>query len=311
MAIETPAASHAGPTLAHALQAAQQPPWCLDRLDAQLLLLHVLGRPSHDRGWLLAHDTDALLPEPLATYQTMCQRRSMGEPLAYIVGEKEFFGLRLKVNSAVLVPRPDTEILVEWALECGDVVEKSLESDKPLKVMDLGTGSGAIALALKSARPHWQITGLDASAEALAVAQHNGKALGLPVQWLRGHWLVGLQSQGPDYPGPFDLIVSNPPYIAPKDHHLAALHAEPKSALVAADEGMADLASIVRQAPSHLSLGAYVLLEHGYDQADAVQALLLANGFTHVRTQLDLAGVRRCTGGVWPPKVKPVPSPTH
>lgn len=291
-------ATEGGPTLAQALQAVQQPPWGLDRLDAQLLLLHVLGRPAHDRGWLLAHDTDTLAPASLAAYQAVCTRRHSGEPVAYIVGEKEFFGLRLKVSPAVLVPRPDTETLVEWALECGDTLEKNRVNHPPLKVIDLGTGSGAIALALKSVRPHWHIAGLDASAEALAVARQNGEALGLPVRWIQGNWLAGLQVQGPDYPGPFDIIVSNPPYIAPGDLHLAALHTEPLSALVAADKGMADLVSIVRQAPWHLCAGAYLLLEHGYDQADAVQALLRANGFTQVGSRLDLGGVRRCTGGV-------------
>jgi release factor glutamine methyltransferase len=301
-------AIESGTTLAQALKAAQSAPWNLDRLDAQLLLLHVLGRPAHERGWLLAHDTDTLVPEVLATYRELCQRRQSGEPVAYIVGEKEFFGLRLKVNPAVLVPRPDTETLVEWALECGDALEKSRANGTPLKVIDLGTGSGAIALALKSVRPHWHISGLDASAAALAVARSNGQALGLAIAWIQGNWLAPSQSAPPPsdeaHPrpaslGPFDLIVSNPPYIAPNDTHLEALHAEPLSALVALHHGLADLTTIVQQAPRHLNQGGYVLLEHGYDQAEAVQGLLRDSGLQQVTSRSDLAGVWRCTGGVW------------
>ena len=286
-------------TLAQALKAAQGAPWRLDRLDAQLLLLHVLERPFHDRGWLLAHDTDRLAPEALTNYHALCQRRQLGEPVAYIVGEKEFFGLLLKVTPAVLVPRPDTETLVEWALECGDRLEKKRANGRPLRVIDLGTGSGAIALALKSVRPHWHISGLDASPEALVVARENGDSLGLPVQWIQGNWLVELPSGEATGIVLFDLIVSNPPYIAPNDEHLPSLGAEPISALVAPDKGMADLATIVLQAPNHLNMGGTLLLEHGYDQAEGVQTLLRESGFLEVGSRCDLAGVQRCTGGVY------------
>lgn len=288
-----------GTTLAQALKAAQGAPWGLDRLDAQLLLLHVLGRPTHDRGWLLAHDTDTLAPEALTNYHTLCQRRQSGEPVAYIVGEKEFFGLRLKVSPAVLVPRPDTETLVEWALECGDALEKSRANGPPLKVIDLGTGSGAIALALKSVRPQWSITGLDASAEALAVARGNSEWLGLQVQWIQGNWLAEFPENGSKEASSFDLIVSNPPYIAPDDDHLVALGAEPMSALVAPDNGLADLGTIVEQAPKHLQRGGWVLMEHGYDQSKVVQTFLHNAGFAQVESRQDLGGISRCTGGCW------------
>ena len=186
----------------------------------------------------------------------------------------------------MLDPRPDTETLVDWALE----VIAPLTSPR---VVDLGTGSGAIALALQSQRTDARVLAVDASADALAVAQANAERLGLPVQFRQANWLVGVE-------GPFDAIVSNPPYIASADPHLAALTHEPLQALASGADGLEDIRAIVAQAPAHLRPGGWLLLEHGYDQADAVQALLAAQGFVRVQSRNDLADIARCTGGQWP-----------
>lgn len=253
----------------------------LDAIDAELLLLHALGRP-HDRAWLRAHDTDAL-PEPVRiAFGALAQRRLAGEPVAYLVGDKEFFGLKLQVDARVLVPRPDTETLVEWALD--------LWGAQPIRAIDLGTGSGAIALALKHARPRWQVSAIDASAAALAVARANAQRLGLNIDFATGHWLSGVS-------GTFELIVSNPPYIAEGDAHLAALQHEPLSALVAGRDGLDDIRQIINQAPTHLVPGGWLVLEHGHDQSEAVAELLRAAGFLEVQNRCDLAGIARCTGG--------------
>ena len=257
----------------------------LARIDAQLLLLHTVGRAGSDRAWLLAHDTDALTPEQHAQFLALCQRRAAGEPVAYLTGRKEFYGLPLQVDARVLDPRPDTETLVDWALE----VIAPLASPR---VVDLGTGSGAIALALQSQRTDAQVLAVDASTDALAVAQANGKRLGLPVRFQAANWLAGVE-------GMFDAIVSNPPYIASADPHLAALTHEPLQALASGSDGLDDIRTIVAQAPNHLRAGGWLLLEHGYDQAEAVQALLQAQGFRQVQSRTDLAGVDRCTGGCW------------
>lgn len=253
----------------------------LDRLDAELLLLAALGRP-HDRAWLRAHDTDALPAGLWPHLRKACERRLDGEPVAYVTGEKEFYGLRLRVDARVLVPRPDTEILVDWALQAG--------ADDHCTVVDLGTGSGAIALALQHARPGWQVHAVDASAEALAVARDNAERLGLAIHCHLGHWLHRLE-------GPFDLIVSNPPYIAEGDAHLQALRHEPASALVAGIDGLDDLRQIIDQARHRLRPGGWLLLEHGHDQAEAVRELLAAAGFSAVQSRPDLAGIARCSGG--------------
>jgi len=256
----------------------------LDALDAQLLLLHLLGR-TDDRAWLRAHDTEALAPGVAPAWQELCRRRLAGEPVAYLVGRKEFFGLPLAVDARVLVPRPDTETLVEWALE--------LHGPAPLKVVDLGTGSGAIALALQHARPGWEVWAVDASAQALTVARTNATQLALPVRFHQGDWLSTL-------PGPFDLIVSNPPYIAEDDGHLPALRHEPQSALVSGRDGLDDLRKIIGQATTRLVPGGWLLLEHGHDQSASVQTLLQAAGWTEVGSRQDLAGIVRCTGARLP-----------
>ena len=259
----------------------------LDRLDAQLLLLHVLAQPLHQRGWLLAHDADVLTQDQASALQALAQRRLHGEPLAYLTGTKAFFGLDLQVDARVLVPRPDTETLVNWALAL---------FQGAAAVLDLGTGSGAIALALKASRPHWQLYAVDASAEALVVAQANATRLQLEVVFGQGSWFAGLATS----PGRFDAIVSNPPYIAAGDPHLPALRHEPLQALVSGPDGLVDLRHIIAQAPRHLVPGGWLLLEHGFDQAPAVRDLLAATGFTQVQSHCDLAGIERCSGGQWP-----------
>ncbi|MEZ5716954.1 MAG: peptide chain release factor N(5)-glutamine methyltransferase [Burkholderiaceae bacterium] len=258
----------------------------LARIDAQMLLLHVLGRASHDRAWLITHDTDTLLPAAAEQFGALCQRRRAGTPVAYLTGRKAFYGLDLQVDERVLDPRPDTETLVDWALEV-------LAHQPAPRVVDLGTGSGAIALALQQQRPDAQVLAVDASQDALAVAQANATRLGLPVQFRHGHWLQGMA-------GGLDAIVSNPPYIAAADPHLAALTHEPLAALASGADGLDDLRSIIAQAPAHLAPGGWLLLEHGHDQAEAVAALLQQAGLAQVQSRKDLAGIVRCSGGQRP-----------
>ena len=263
----------------------------LNRLDAQLLLLHALGKPAHDRAWLLAHDTDALPPAVQATFDACLLRRAAGEPLAYITGHKEFFGLTLRVDARVLVPRPDTETLVEWALDL-----LTTHAHAAPAVLDLGTGSGAIALALKATRRALQVTAIDYSEEALVVARANAHQLGLDVQFSQGAWFAGL----PQLDARFELIVSNPPYIAAQDKHLVALTHEPLQALASGADGLDDIRHIITHAPAHLQPGGWLLLEHGYDQAQQVRELLLKAGFNDVQSRQDLSGIERCSGGRMP-----------
>ncbi len=286
-------ANVAQPTIAQTQRAAMT--LGVDRLDAELLLLHALGRDPHDRAWLISHDTDAM---PDAAWQLLvrqCARRVAGEPVAYLLGEKEFYGLALQVDARVLVPRPDTETLVDWALEL-------LSNGPPVapSVLDLGTGSGAIALALKHARPDVKVDALDASADALAVAQANAERHGLDVRFLQNDWLAGIDRIGglADDAG-YTLIVSNPPYIAEGDPHLPALVHEPKSALIAGADGLTDIRRIVDDAPAHLRAGGWLLIEHGHDQAAAVREMLAARGFEDVISRDDIAGIARCSGGRW------------
>jgi len=256
----------------------------VERREADLLLLHALGR-RHDRAWLIAHDEDAVTDQALHRYQRLCQRRHRGEPLAYLTGRQEFYGLELHVDRRVLVPRPDTETLVDWALD--------LELSPQTRAIDLGTGSGALALALKHQRPDWAVSGLDTSSAALTVARANGTRLGLGIAWMEASWLEGVA-------GPFELIVSNPPYIAEGDPHLPALRHEPPQALTAGAGGLDALTTLIAQAPSRLTPGGWLLLEHGHRQAAAVRGLLIRAGFKNVQTRADLAGIERCTGGQRP-----------
>jgi release factor glutamine methyltransferase len=265
-------------TVAQALELARR--LGVARLDAQLLLGCQMQRP---RGWLLAHD-DAQVDA--ADFATAIQRRAAGVPLAYLVGEREFHGLALRVSPAVLVPRPDTEALVDWALEL-----LATNGGGAIEVADLGTGSGAIALAIKHRCPPSQVTATDASAAALAVAAGNADRLGLAVEFLAGDWWQPLAGRR------FDLVLSNPPYIAAEDPHLPALRFEPRAALTPEGDGLAALRRIVADAPVHLQDNGWLLLEHGWDQADSVQRLLTGHGFVDVQTRQDLGKQPRCTGG--------------
>lgn len=257
----------------------------LDRLDAQLLLLHALAKPNAERAWLLAHDADEL-PETVAdVFRSVSLRRAAGEPLAYIVGYKEFFALRFSVDARVLVPRPDTETLVQWALD----ILKNVASPA---VLDLGTGSGAVAIAVAHSLA-CKVTATDFSEDALAIASQNARQLGVDVQFVHSYWFEKVS-------GHYHVIASNPPYIARADPHLAALAHEPLSALAAGNDGLSDIRQIVQRAPRHLLSGGWLLLEHGYEQASAVCELLSQHGFRQVQSRIDLAGIARCSGGQWP-----------
>ena len=256
----------------------------LDHLEGQTLLLHALGRDLHDRAWLFLHGTEAVAPNVLSMFNHFLQRRLRHEPLAYLTGSQEFHGLKLLVDQRVLVPRPDTETLVDWAL--------SLKLGQT-QVLDLGTGSGAIALALQHARPDWHLTAVDASADALVVASGNAQAMSLAVNFVHSNWFARVV-------GTFDLIVANPPYIAEGDPHLQALPSEPRMALVSGLDGLDAIRHIIQEAPKHLHSGAWLLLEHGFDQAPAVRDLLMQRGFVQVQSRADLAGISRCSGGCWP-----------
>lgn len=259
----------------------------LPRLEAQILLLHVWERALNDRAWLLTQGQTAMSNDKQQAFAAQVKRRLAHEPVAYITGRKEFFGLTLHVDARVLDPRPDTETLVEWALSC-------LADIPSPHVVDLGTGSGAIALAIKHTRADAQVYAVDASHEALIVARANAARLNLAVDFYEGSWLSPL-----DRRLLFDAIVANPPYIASADPHLSLLHCEPVRALVAGNDGLSDLRTIVGQAGAHLRCGGWLLLEHGHDQAPAVQDMLGNAGFTQVQSHADLAGIWRCSGGRW------------
>ncbi|MES2842567.1 MAG: peptide chain release factor N(5)-glutamine methyltransferase [Pseudomonadota bacterium] len=260
----------------------------LDRLDAQMVLLLALQRGPHDRAWLMAHDGDALQADTAGRLDALVQRRRSGEPMAYLRGEQEFFGLPLAVDPRVLVPRPDTETLVNWALELVGA------GSNGARVLDLGTGSGAIALALASQRPLARVSATDESEGALEVARSNARSLELPVQFHIGSWLHAVPGQR------FDLIVTNPPYIADNDPHLAALAHEPLTALTAGADGLDDIRDIINNAPKALLPSGWLLIEHGFDQAAAVRSLLQDAGFKQVSSRTDLAAIERCSGGQWP-----------
>jgi release factor glutamine methyltransferase len=260
----------------------------LTRLDAQRLLLHSLARDPNDRAWLLTHDTDPMPVSAAERWHALLARHASSEPMGYLLGEQAFFGLNLQVDERVLVPRPDTETLVQWALDLLDTLPQ------PTTLLDLGTGSGAIALALKSQRPTATVHASDASGAALDVARSNADRLRLSVVFHTGDWFAAIAGIR------FHLIASNPPYIAEGDKHLSALRHEPIKALTAGPDGLADIRRLADGAPEHLHPGGWLLLEHGHDQADGVRALLQARGFEAVVSCNDLAGIARCSGGRWP-----------
>lgn len=250
------------------------------RLDAALLLMAVTG---FSRSQLITHDNDAVPAEQCAQYLKLIERRASGEPAAYLLGRRDFWTLTLKVTPAVLIPRPDTEILVEAALQ------HDFKS-----VLDLGTGSGAIILSLKKERPHCSACAVDKSEAALKVAEENAKLNGsLQVEFLCGSWFEPLGDRR------FDLIVSNPPYIAEGDPHLTqnGLNFEPQSALVAEDNGYSDLREIINAAPDHLNKGGHLLLEHGNTQHEITAELMSKRGFTDIVGIKDYQGWVRCTQG--------------
>jgi len=258
-------------------------------LDAELLLAHALGA---GRARLRSHPEEIPAADAAARFLDLIERRAAGEPVAYILGRKGFWTLELSVSPAVLVPRPETELLVERAL----ALRPDGQADGETRVADLGTGSGAIALALASARPRWRIVATDLSAAALGVARGNAAALGLGrVEMIHGDWLECLR-------GTFHLLLSNPPYVAAEDPALRnpELMCEPRLALVAGEDGLAALHGIIRSAPEHLEPEGWLLLEHGATQAAAVAGALVARGFAQVRSHRDLAGRERMTEGQWP-----------
>ena len=258
-----------------------------DRIDAEILLSYVLDKP---RSWLIAHADDALSPDYAAAYAVLLEQREAGEPVAYITGRRGFWSLDLEVTPATLIPRPETELLVELALE-------RLPTDQPSRVLDLGTGSGAIALAIARERPAAQVTATDASGEALVVAQRNARRHHIGnISFILGDWFAPLGDER------FDVIVSNPPYIESSDPHLQQgdLRFEPMSALASGIDGFDDIRRIVRDAGLHLLPGGWLLFEHGWRQGDAARALLHDAGFVELSTARDLEQRDRVSVGRWP-----------
>ncbi|MDZ7889707.1 MAG: peptide chain release factor N(5)-glutamine methyltransferase [Pseudomonas sp.] len=273
-------------TIQSLLNSVELPDSPTPRLDAELLLAQALGK---SRGYLHTWPERELEASQHERYQAALARRRTGEPVAYILGRQGFWSLDLDVASHTLIPRPDTELLVETAL--------ALLPATPLQVLDLGTGTGAIALALACERPAWQVTGVDRVAEAVALAQGNGTRLQLAnARFAESCWFSALAGQR------FQLIVSNPPYIAAADPHLSQgdVRFEPSSALVAGVDGLDDIRLIIEQAPEHLLAGGWLLLEHGFDQAEAVRELLVQRGFATVESRRDLGGHQRISLGQWP-----------
>jgi release factor glutamine methyltransferase len=251
-------------------------------LEAKLLLGHVMCR---DRAWLAAHPETLLDDAQKRQFDALARRRHHGEPIAYLTGRREFYGIELEVTPDVLIPRPETELLVDFALE-------RIAPDVDARVVDLGTGSGAIALALAQARPKARVMGVDASPFALAVARRNGQRLDIGnVEWVESDWFASVPHES------FTLIVANPPYIGSSDRHLdeGDVRFEPRIALTPGSDGLAAIRTIVREAAARLVAHGWIGIEHGFDQADAVQWLLSDAGFVSVATRRDLAGIPRTT----------------
>ena len=254
------------------------------RIEVQCLLQAVL---QVNRAYLLTHPEQPLNADQHARYMALFERRLGGEPIAYLLGEREFYGLKFRVSPATLIPRPETELLVELALQ-------RIPQQGACRVLDLGTGSGAIALSIAHARPNAEVVAVDASAAALEVAQFNTQRLALGnVRLLRSDWFSALHGER------FDMIVSNPPYIAADDAHLAQgdVRFEPSSALVSGTDGLDDIRRICAQAKAHLKSKGWLLFEHGYDQATQVRALLQQAGFKEIFSARDLSGIERVSGG--------------
>lgn len=270
-------------TVAEALAAARRK---LPAAEARLLLGHVLRQSS---AWLLAHDDVALDEDALTAFAALVARRAGGEPVAYLLGLREFYGRDFRVAPGVLIPRPETELLV-------DIVRAKVGAGGTASLLDLGTGSGCIAITLALECPALAVTAVDASSDALAIATANAQALGARVRLLTSDWFAALGDKR------FDCIVGNPPYIAAGDPHLTQgdLRFEPPTALASGDDGLRDIRRIVEAAPVHLAPGGSLWLEHGYDQAEAVAALLAAAGFTAIEQHRDLAGIPRVSGGCRP-----------
>ncbi len=269
------------PTIREALNAAQQ---ATDRIEARVLLREVLNQSD---AYLLAHGEDTLTAEQAQQYVALVVRRVAGEPVAYLTGRREFHGREFRVTPAVLIPRPETELLVELALQ-------RVPAGTPVHVLDLGAGSGCIGITIAAERPQAQVTLVDASEAALEIARANA------AQWAPGNtrllhsdWFSAVVSER------YDLIVANPPYVAEGDIHLQQgdLRFEPHAALAAGADGLNDLRRIIAQAPRHLRAGGWLLLEHGYDQAAACAQLLVAAGLKDVFNAPDLAGIPRVSGG--------------
>ena len=279
--------------------AEQQPPltiasWLrqqgsLARLELEVALCHAL---DCSRAHLLSHPEQQLTCAELKQLSHWTHQLRNHVPLAYLTGEQEFWGLSLSIDARVLVPRPDTEILVECALECLPDAPASTQA-RALQALDLGTGSGAIALAIAQERRDVDIHACDISAECLAVAEANSRALGLPISLRLSDWFERIDQR-------FHVIVANPPYIDSADPHLSQLQAEPRAALVAQNHGLADLQAIIERAPAHLHRDGWLLLEHGYDQGMATRELLTNRGFEQVGTRRDLGGNERVSWGQLP-----------
>lgn len=256
----------------------------IDRVDACMLLQYVL---NVDHAFLLTYPDQVLVPQQIEDFSRLVKRRIDGIPVAYLTGERAFYDLTFKVTEAVLIPRPETELLIELALE-------RIPVDQPLKVLDLGTGSGAIAITLAKHRPQIQVVAVDVSADALAVSRWNAKNLQVDnLSWVMGNWFDELSAQK------FDLIISNPPYVAENDPHLRQgdLRFEPQIALSAGSDGVACIQHIIEVAPKYLVSGGWLLLEHGYDQADECRQLLKHVDFSNICSYPDLAGIMRVSGG--------------